>query len=116
MKISAIRHSNEEWRVPIETETERHVEKMEKLLKRYSPDLVQLHGNIEKHPRKESYLFTLNLSLPTGTLHATGEGTDVRKSVKAAFAEIETQIKKHMSLLRKDYEWKRKRPRAKALA
>ena len=36
----------------------------------------------------ESYMFTLNLSLPTGTLHATGEGADVLASVKMAFAEI----------------------------
>src|SRR5882762_11176860 len=115
MKV-AIRHTKEEWREPIEKETERHFVKIEKLLKRYAPDLVQVHGDIEKHPRKESYLFSVNLSLPTGNLHATGEGADVRKSVKAAFAEIEAQIKKHMSLLRKDYEWKRKRPRDRAFA
>jgi len=36
--------------------------------------------------------------------------------VKVAFAEIETQVKKHMALLRKDYEWRRKRPRLDALA
>jgi ribosome-associated translation inhibitor RaiA len=111
-----IRHNNEEWREPIESETQRQVMKLEKLLKRYAPDLVQLHGDIEKQPRKEMYLFTVNLSLPTGTLHATGEGADVRISVKSAFAEIGTQIKKHMALLRKDYEWKRKRPHIKALA
>ena len=113
MKL-VIRHSNEEWREPVETETQRHVVKLEKLLKRYAPDLVQLHGDIEKHPRKENYIFSVNLSLPTGTLHATGEGAEVRGSVKAAFAELEAQIKKHMALLRKDYEWKRKRPYAKA--
>jgi ribosome-associated translation inhibitor RaiA len=111
-----IRHSIEEWREPVETETQRHVVKLEKLLKRYVPDLVQLHGDIEKHPRKENYVFSVNLSLPTGTLHATGEGAEVRSSVKAAFAELEAQIKKHMALLRKDYEWRRKRPQAKAPA
>lgn len=111
-----IRHNNEEWRESIETETQRHVLKLQKLLKRYSPDLVQLHGDIEKHPRRETYIFAVNLSLPTGTLHATGEGAEVRSSVKAAFSEIEAQIKKHMALLRKDYEWKRKRPHAKASA
>jgi ribosome-associated translation inhibitor RaiA len=111
-----ISHKLNEWREPIEAETRRRVEKMEKLLKRYAPDLVQLHGSIEKRPRKEEYLFSLNLSLPTGALHATGVAADVRACVKAAFAEIETQIKKHMALLRKDYEWKRKRPRVKALA
>lgn len=115
MKV-ALRHANEDWREPIERETKHHIAKIEKLLKRYAPDLVQLHGDIKKQPRKESYVFTLNISLPTGTLHATGEGDDVLKSVKAAFAEIEKQIKKHMALLRKDYEWKRKRPHAKQTA
>jgi ribosome-associated translation inhibitor RaiA len=113
MKLS-IRHVNEDWRVPIEEETQRQVLKMEKLLKHYAPDLPQLHCDIEKQARTETYRFSLNLSLPTGSLYATGEGTDVRKSVKAAFAEIQTQVKKHVSLLRKDYEWKRKRPHAKA--
>ena len=108
-----ISHKLEEWREPIEAETRRRVTKMEKLLKRYVPDLVQLHGCIEKRPRKPEYLFSLNLSLPTGTLHATGEAADVRACVKAAFAEIESQIKKHMALLRKEYVWKRRRPRVR---
>lgn len=115
MKLT-IRNGREEWREPIENETHRQAAKLDKLLKRYAPDLVQLHADIEKHPRKENYTFSVNLSLPTGTLHATGEGSDVLTSVKAAFAEICAQVKKHQSLLRKDYEWKRKRPRARALA
>lgn len=112
MKLT-IRHAYEEWRETVDKETERQTAKLEKLLKRYSPDLVKLHGDIAKHPRMESYTFTINLSLPNGTLHATGEGSDVVASVKTAFAEICTQCKKHQALLRKDYEWKRKRPRVR---
>ena len=112
MKLT-IRNAHAEWREPVEKETQRQAAKLEKLLKRYAPDLVQLHAEIERHARKENYTFTVNLSLPTGTLHATGEGSDVLASVKAAFAEICAQCKKHQSLLRKDYEWKRKRPRAR---
>ena len=108
-----IRNAHEEWREPVEKETHRQAAKLEKLLKRYSPDLVKLHADIEKHARRENYTFTVNLSLPTGMLHATGEGSDVLASVKVAFAEICAQCKKHQSLLRKDYEWKRKRPRAR---
>jgi ribosome-associated translation inhibitor RaiA len=111
--IVTIRNAHEEWREPVEKETNRQAEKLNRLLKRYSPDLVKLHVDIEKHARKESYTFTVNLSLPTGTLHATGDGYDVLASVKVAFAEICTQCKKHQSLLRKDYEWKRKRPHAR---
>jgi hypothetical protein len=38
-------------------------------------------------------------------------GADVPTSAKAAFAEIEAQVKKHQEKLRKDYVWKRKRGR-----
>lgn len=100
------------FRDTIEKAAAHHIEKLGRLLKRYAPDLVLLHGSIEKQPRKTEYAFSLNLTLPTGTLHATGQGADVRASVKIAFAEIEDQVKKHQEKLRKDYVWKRKRPRA----
>lgn len=114
MKLT-IRNPHQQWHETVETETDRQATKLSRLLKRYAPDLVQLHADIAKQPRKESYTFSLNLSLPTGTLHATGEGADVRACVKAAFSELCAQVKKHMALLRKDYQWKRKRPRAGAL-
>jgi ribosome-associated translation inhibitor RaiA len=115
MKLT-LRITHEDWRESVEKETQRQQAKLDRLLKRYSPDLVQLHGDIKKHPRKETYQFCVNLSLPSGSLYATGEGADVRSCIKAAFAELTEQTKKHMALLRKDYEWKRKRPRARALA
>jgi ribosomal subunit interface protein len=98
----------------VETEFERHVGKLEKLLQSYSPDLVQLHGAFSKTPRTDETSCALNLSLPSGTLHATGTGTTVRTSCKKAFSELEAQVKKHQAKLRKDYEWKRKRPREHA--
>jgi len=51
-----------------------------------------------------------------GVLHSTGSGPDVRAGVKMAFAEIETQVKKHLARLRKHYEWSRRRPRAREVA
>jgi ribosome-associated translation inhibitor RaiA len=94
----------------VETEVERQVAKLEKLLQSYSPDLVQLHGAFSKTPRTDETCFTLNLSLPTATLHATGAGSTVRTSCKKAFSELEAQVKKLQAKLRKDYEWRRKRP------
>ena len=114
--ILSISYKLEEWRNPVEKETDRRIGKLKKLLKHYKPDLVQLHGSINKHARKPVYMFTLNLALPTGTVHAAGEGADVRAGVKAAFSQLEAQVKKHVALLRKDYEWKRKRPRGRPSA
>ena len=95
----------------VENEIQRHISKLNKLLKSYDPDLVLLHGAFAKNPRNGEHSLSLNLSLPTGTLHVTGGGGDVRASCKQAFNELEMKVKKHQSRLRKDYEWKRKRPR-----
>jgi ribosome-associated translation inhibitor RaiA len=109
MKLS-INYKHVESHKSAETEMERQVAKLEKLLQRYSPDLVQLHGAFSKTPRTDETCFTLNLSLPTATLHASGTGSTVRTSCKKAFSELEAQVKKLQAKLRKDYEWRRKRP------
>jgi ribosomal subunit interface protein len=111
MKIN-ISYRHVESPQAIESALNRHVAKIEKLLKSYDPDLLQLHGGFEKQSHKAEYIFSANLSMPTGTLHANGQGPDPARSVRKAFVELEAQIKKHQSRLRKDYEWKRKRGRA----
>lgn len=116
MKLS-ISYKHVESQEPIEAEVGRHVEKLGKLLQSYSPDLVQLHGVFSKDQhKKEEQTCTLNLSLPTGTLHATGIALNVLASCKKAFSELEGQVKKHQSRLRKDHEWKRKRSHEEALS
>jgi len=91
MKIT-YSHIEPEFQTDIEHETERHAEKLNRLLKRYAADLVYLHGSLEKTPRKTEFNFSVNLNLPTGTLHATGVGSDALGSAKAAFAELEKQV------------------------
>lgn len=110
MKIT-YRNIDAEHRHAVQDDFGRHVEKLNRLLKKYAPDLVELHASLEKTPRKSELSFSLHLTLPTGALYATGLGPDVRSSAKAAFTELEGQVKKHQQKLRKDYVWKRKRSR-----
>jgi ribosomal subunit interface protein len=114
MKLS-ISYKHVDAHVTAEKQCERHIEKLTRLLKSYEPDLVQLHGVFSKNPHKQEHFFSLNLSLPTGTLHATGAGDNIHASCKKAFTELEVQVKKHQSRLRKDYEWKRKRLRPRPI-
>ena len=114
MKLS-ISYKHVESQEEVVKDVEKHVEKLNKFLKIYAPDLVQLHGVFAANPHKEQHSCTLNLSLPTGSLHATGIGKNARASCKKAFSELEAQVKKHQALLRKDYQWKRKRSREGAL-
>ena len=115
MKVS-ISYKHVDAHETVEKQSERHIAKLGRLLKSYEPDLVQLHGVFSKNAHNQEYTFSVNLSLPTGTLHATGTGDSLRASCKGAFTELETQVKKHQSRLRKDYEWKRKRPRPQPVA
>jgi ribosomal subunit interface protein len=110
MKLS-ISHKHVEPNKAVEKEVEHCTAKLKRLLKSYEPDLVQLHGVFSRHSRFEEYSLSLNLVLPAATLHATGTGVNIPASCKKAFSELRTQLKKHQSRLRKDYEWKRKRAR-----
>src|ERR1700736_4283958 len=104
MKLS-ISYKHVDAHEAIEKDVDRHVAKLNKLLKAYAPDLVQLHGVFAVNTHKGQHSCTLNLSLPTGSIHATGTGKNERASCKMAFAELETQVEKHQALLRKDYQW-----------
>jgi len=114
--IFSITCKSAELREPVEAAAAAHLAKLEKLLTSYAPDAVQLRAVIGKLARKEEYSLTLNLSLPTGNLHCVGTGSHVRASLKMAFAELESQVKKHKAHLRHDAEWKRRRTRAGAVA
>jgi ribosomal subunit interface protein len=109
MNISfSYRHVNSQQAVA--TELTRRLDKLGRLLQSYEPDLIQLHGVFSKNNRTEEQTLALTLSLPSGTLHAIGSGKNVLAGCKNAFSDIEAQLKKHQSLLRREHEWKRKRP------
>ncbi len=93
MKLS-ISYKHVDAHETVEKQNKPHIEKLARLLKSYEPDLVQLHGVFSKNPHKQEHSFSLNLSLPTGTLHATGVGDNVRASCKKAFSELQVQVKK----------------------
>jgi ribosome-associated translation inhibitor RaiA len=112
--IFTMTYKNVELHEPMENGAAPHVAKLEKLLRSYSQDAVKLHGVLTKSVKKEEYLLKLTLTIPTGKLHCVADGAHIRNSLKAAFTELEGQIKKHKEHLRHDYEWKRKRPRAQS--
>ena len=100
---AAISYRHVEFPKPVEAIVNRHLQKIGTLLKRYDPDLVQLHGAFDKHPRTSQFTFSISLSLPTGTLYASSETAGADSSARKAFAELETQIKKHQARLRKGH-------------
>src|SRR6516164_576496 len=109
MNVS-ISYKHVEAQQPVAVEVMRRLDKLNRLLKSYQPDMIQLKGVFSRNQRTDEQLCALTLSLPSGTLHATGNGKNVLAGCKKAFSEIESQVKKHQSRLRREHEWKRKRP------
>jgi len=110
MKIS-LSYRGLETHAGFEKLVKRYCGKMGKLLTAYDPDLVQCHGAVEFRPKKSEYALSVNLVLPTATLHAVHTAKDVHSTVHKAFHELGGQLKKHKGKLRHEHEWKRKRSR-----
>ena len=109
MNVS-ISYKHVEAQKPVEVEVTRRLDKLSRLLKTYQPDMVQLKGVFSSNQRTEEQSCALTLSLPNGTLHATGNGKNVLAGCKKAFSEIESQVKKHQSRLRFHSCSRRRRP------
>ncbi len=92
----------------VERITRRRIEKINKLLSTFQPDLVHLHGALERQNPREGFVTSLNLRLPIGQIHASEAGKTAAVSLRSAFDELERQIKEEKDLLRGDRKrWQR---------
>src|SRR5258706_797723 len=80
---------------PVALEVTRRLDKLNRLLKSYQPDMIQLKGVFSKNQRTAEQSCALTLSLPNGTLHATGNGKNVlaglHKTVNGNQTQVENQ-------------------------
>jgi ribosome-associated translation inhibitor RaiA len=95
---------------PLDKVIQAQIRKLDKLLIKFSPDLVHLHGLLEANSKRKNTVCSLNLALPTGQLHTRQEGENLLADLQAAFDHLIDQVKKHKRGLRREEEWHRKRP------
>jgi len=94
----------------VEREFLHQIQKLRQRLQVFKPDLVHLHAFVEQGNNR-SASSSLNLRLPSGQMAAQKSGANALAAVKAAFADLLSQVTKHKELLRG--HWTRKsRPRA----
>ena len=104
-----VQYKCDDFRAQMEKDIARYSAKLDRWLSRYDSDLLALHVSYNKHARKRVYVVNLNLNFPRATLHASAGNAEARFALRRAFDELEMQVSKQQSLLRRDYEWKRKR-------
>jgi RNA polymerase sigma factor (sigma-70 family) len=89
----------------VEHELQHQLQKLERRLQIFKPDLVHLHAVVEQQ-KNHSATVSLNLRLPSGQIAAQRSGENALAAVKCAFADLLSQVTKHKDLLRG--HWTRK--------
>jgi RNA polymerase sigma factor (sigma-70 family) len=95
----------------VEREFQHQIEKLGRRLHVFKPDLVHLHAFVNKGNSRASS--SLNLRLPTGQMAAQRSAENALAAVKAAFADLLSQVTRHKELLRG--HWSRTQRRAPGL-
>ncbi|MGH9565327.1 MAG: hypothetical protein ACRD4I_05050, partial [Candidatus Angelobacter sp.] len=93
----------------VEREFQIQIQKLERRLLAFRPDLIHLHAIIDQADGQGPST-SLNLRLPSGQMAVHKAGDNVLAAVKAAFPDLISQLDRHKDLLRGN--WRRKGRRA----
>lgn len=96
----------------VEREFQHQIDRLGRRLHVFKPDLVHLHAFVSQE-NSHSASSSLNLRLPSGQIAAQRSGENTLAAVKAAFADLMSQVTKHKELLRG--HWSRTQRRALGL-
>jgi len=93
----------------LEKEINHCIEKLNKWLHVFRPELVHLKGTVEQSSPQEGVTVSLNLRLPSGQMAAQKSAPKASPAIKTAFDDLLQQISKHKDLLRSSHKWQRRR-------
>jgi RNA polymerase sigma factor (sigma-70 family) len=97
----------------IEKEINHQIEKIQKRLQVFRPDLIHLKAILEQNSAREGTEVALNLRLPSGQLAASKKAPNATAAIKTAFDDLMQQINRHKELLRSSHRWRRWRSAAR---
>ena len=84
----------------IEKEVNHQIEKIQKRLQVFRPDLLHLRAVVEENSAREGTIVSLNLRLPSGQLTAEAKASSPTAAIKASFDELIQQIGRHKEVRR----------------
>jgi len=93
----------------VEKDVQHQIEKLDKRLQVFRPELVHLRGVVEDVSPKEGTSVSLNLRLPSGQMAVQAKAPTAATAVKTAFEDLLQQLNKHKDLLRASHKWHRGR-------
>ena len=93
----------------IEEQINQQIQKLQKRLQVFRPELVHLRAGIVENSPREGFVVSLNLRLPSGQMASSGTADKPLPAIKKAFDDLTEQLAKHKDHLRSQYKWPRRR-------
>ena len=93
----------------VEKDVQHQIEKLQKRLQVFRPELIHLKGVVEEAPAREGTSVSLNLRLPSGQMAVQKAAPTASAAVRAAFDDLLQQLTKHKEVLRSSHKWHRGR-------
>jgi len=91
-----------------EKDIQHQIEKLQKRLQVFRPELIHLKGMVEEVSAREGTSVSLNLRLPSGQMAVQTKAPTAAAAVKGAFEDLLQQVNKHKELLRSTHKWARR--------
>jgi len=93
----------------VEKEVQHQIEKLQKRLQVFRPDLIHLKAVVEEVSAREGVSVSLNLRLPSGQMAAQVSAATAATAIKMGFEDLLQQVNKHKEILRASHKWHRGR-------
>ncbi len=91
----------------VEKDIQHQIEKLQKRLQVFRPELIHLKGMVEEISPREGTSVSLNLRLPSGQMAVQTSAPTAAAAVKSAFEDLLQQVSKHKDILRASHKWQR---------
>src|SRR5438270_11082792 len=91
----------------VEKDIQHQIEKLQKRLQVFRPELIHLKGVVEETSPREGTSVSLNLRLPSGQMAVQASASTAATAVKTAFEDLLQQVNKHKEILRASHKWQR---------
>ena len=91
----------------VEKDVQHQIEKLQKRLQVFRPELIHLKGVVEEVSAREGTSVSLNLRLPSGQMAVQTTAPTAATAVKNAFEDLLQQVNKHKQILRSSHKWQR---------
>jgi len=91
----------------VEKDIQHQIEKLQKRLQVFRPELIHLKGVVEEISPREGTSVSLNLRLPSGQMAVQVSAANAATAVKSAFEDLLQQVNKHKEILRSSHKWQR---------